>query len=196
MDLNFSNTEDFVFCCWQEHSLDRIVDGISAMIRHFDTWYMWSRTTECSNTIKERSVILFSSLLLILLIDLISPKMLEENFERQSGKILSEVFTASGMNLTSDCILSLVQSSMLELKHLILRRAFLEIGNRSHHRNSFTHMGTGIWCSVLAITCYGTWEVSHSSLLLGSTIRFRINACLPVNRNFVAMICQEERTIL
>lgn len=73
-------------------------------------------------------MILFSSLLLILLIDLISPKMLEENFERQSGKILSEVFTASGMNLTSDCILSLVQSSMLELKHLILRRAFLEIG--------------------------------------------------------------------
>lgn len=32
-------------------------------------------------------------------------------------------------------------------------------------------------------------------MLLGSTIRFRINACLPVNRNFVAMICQEERTI-
>lgn len=102
-------------------------------------------------------MIFFSSLLLILLIDLISPKMLEENFERQkkigSGKNLSEVFTASGMNLTSDCILSFVQSSMLELKYLILRRDFLEIGNRSRHRNSFTHKGTGTYWNWHLMLC-------------------------------------------
>lgn len=130
---------------WQEQKICKLLPRLAFWhmmpLYGCRTWFIWSRSDallfSCPN-------FFYGSIYLLYV------QLYREAFglERKSGtgEILWEIFSASGMSLISSCVLTLVQSSLLELKYLKPKRDSPGNGEPiSYYWNNFTNVRADIF---------------------------------------------------